>query len=149
MLIVNHEKSIKQKRDLKILYKFRYSKVLYLLPLIFILFLFILGNYVYSLYPKAYIAFIFIGIIATLLFYFIRKFMRYPIIYDQNNKSFFVITSVFSEKYENFSKSSIKETVITSRKIVIILKDKTIILPKYIENRNKLISFLRGDNLEG
>lgn len=75
--------------------------------------------------------------------------MRYPIIYDQNNKTFYVITSVFSEKYEHFSKSSIKETVITSRKIIIILKDKTIILPKYIKERDKLISILKGDKLEG
>ncbi|HBT51347.1 MAG TPA: hypothetical protein DEA49_04460 [Petrotoga sp.] len=71
--------------------------------------------------------------------------MRYPIIYDQNNKTFYVITSVFSERYAHFSKSSIKETVITSRKIVIILEDKTIILPKYIENKDELISFLKGD----
>ncbi|WP_123821421.1 MULTISPECIES: hypothetical protein [Petrotoga] len=103
----------------------------------------------YSLYPKGIIAYIFLGIIVTLLFYSIRKFMRYPIIYDQNNKTFYVITSVFSEKYEHFSKSSIKETVITSRKIIIILKDKTIILPKYIKERDKLISILKGDKLEG
>lgn len=75
--------------------------------------------------------------------------MRYPIIYDQNNKTFYVITSVFSERYEHFNKSSIKETVITSRKIIIILKDKTIILPKYIQDRDKLISFLKGDKIEG
>ncbi|MDN5346285.1 MAG: hypothetical protein PWQ73_807 [Petrotoga sp.] len=75
--------------------------------------------------------------------------MRYPIIYDQNNKTFYVITSVFSERYEHFSKSSIKETVITSRKIIIILKDKTIILPKFIRDRDKLISFLKGDKIEG
>ncbi|PNR99019.1 hypothetical protein X928_08735 [Petrotoga miotherma DSM 10691] len=74
--------------------------------------------------------------------------MRYPIIYDQNNKTFYVITSVFSEKYEHFSKSSIKEIVITSRKIIIILKDKTIILPKFIQDRDKLISFLKGDKIE-
>ncbi|POZ88007.1 MULTISPECIES: hypothetical protein [Petrotoga] len=71
--------------------------------------------------------------------------MRYPIIYDEKNKTFFVFTSVFSERYEHFSKSSIKETVITSRKIIIILMDKTIILPKYIEGKDKLISFLKGD----
>lgn len=149
MLIVDSKKPIRQKRGWKILYKFRYSKILYLLPLIFVLFLFILGNYVYSLYPKGIIAYIFLGIIVTLLFYSIRKFMRYPIIYDQNNKTFYVITSIFSEKYEHFSKSSIKETVITSRKIIIILKDKTIILPKYIKERDKLISILKGDKLEG
>lgn len=75
--------------------------------------------------------------------------MRYPIIYDQNNKTFYIITSVFSERYEHFSKSSIKETVLTSRKIIIILKDKTIILPKYIQDRDKLVAILKGDKIEG
>lgn len=128
------------------LYKFRYSKVLYFLPLILILFLFIIGNLIYSLYPKTYIAVSFIGIIAAFLFYSTRKFMRHPIIYDEKNKTFYVLTSVFSEQYEDFPRSSIREIHITSKKIVIVLKDKSIVLPKYIENRDKLISFLKGES---
>lgn len=134
------------KKVLILLYKFRYSKVLYFLPLIFILFLFIIGNFIYSLYPKTYIAVSFIGIIAAVLFYSTRKFMRHPIIYDEKNKTFYVLTSVFSEQYEDFTRSSIREIHITSKKIVIVLKDKSIVLSKYIENRDKLISFLKGES---
>jgi chloramphenicol O-acetyltransferase len=72
--------------------------------------------------------------------------MRHPIIYDEKNKTFYVLTSVFSEQYEDFTRSSIREIHITSKKIVIVLKDKSIVLSKYIENRDKLISFLKGES---
>ncbi|PNR96298.1 hypothetical protein [Petrotoga sp. 9PWA.NaAc.5.4] len=128
------------------IYKFRYSKILYFLPILFITFIFILGNYIYNLFPQDFIAITFIAIIVISIFYFTRKFMKYPIMYDSNTKTFYVITSIFSEKYDDFPQEVVKEVIQTSKNIVIITNDKTIVLSKHIENKDRLISLLEGKN---
>ncbi|MDN5342316.1 hypothetical protein OF820_01690 [Oceanotoga sp. DSM 15011] len=126
-------------------YNFRYLKIFHILPIILAFIIFYIGNYLISKTQNNFLGFLFLICFSSILIFFIRKYMKFPIIVDSQKKLFYINFGFFNPRYVEYQIKDVKDTVLTSKNLIIKLQNNEIIISNKIENINLLLNLLKGE----